>query len=129
MKDIIIGKEYSCAYVVQEHDLANRVGSGEVAVFATPMMIARMEQCASTLLKEFLEDEETSVGAMIHTTHDAPTPCGMRVEINAQITEVKGKRISFAITAKDERHTIGTAHHERVVVDKGRFEAKATGLN
>ncbi len=127
MKEITIGTTFSETHTVTENELANHVGSGEVAVFATPMMIAHMEHAAATLLKEFLEDGETSVGVMIHTTHDAPTPCGKTIRICAQIKEVNRKKVSFSIVASDDLHTIGVASHERVVVNRMKFEANAKG--
>lgn len=125
MKEIMIGKTRMETHTVTEAELANHVGSGEVAVFATPMMIAHMEHCAAALLKEFLEDGETSVGVMIHTTHDAPTPCGKTISVSAQIKEVNRKKVTFSITAKDDVHTIGIAVHERVIVERCKFETNA----
>lgn len=125
MKNITIGITHSETTLVTEAMSAKEVGSGEVAVYATPMMIALMENTASTLLKPLLDDGETSVGTMISTTHEAATPCGMTVSAKAEITKVEGRKITFEIIASDETGTIGTAIHERVVVQKEKFESKA----
>lgn len=125
MKDITIGSTHMESIQVNESILAKSVGSGEVAVYATPMMIALMEKAAATLLGSFLEADETSVGTMINTTHEAATPCGMKVSATAEIIKQEGRKIVFQIIAKDEIDIIGTAVHERVVVKKSRFEAKA----
>lgn len=125
MKDIVIGTEVSETICVREDQLACKVGSGIVSVYATPMMIAQMEHTACTCLNRFLEDGETSVGVMMNTTHDAATPAGMKVTVSAVITAVDRKKVSFEIIAKDEKDTIGTATHERFIVNKEKFEAKA----
>lgn len=125
MKDITIGATHSETIQVTADKLASNVGSGEADVYATPMMIAQMEHTAAALLKTFLATDETSVGTMINTTHEAATPCGMKVTAKAQITKQSGRKITFEIIAADETGTIGTAIHERVVVNKEKFEAKA----
>jgi len=125
MKEIQIGKELTCTTTVKESDLACSVGSGDVAVYATPMMIAWMEHTAAALLKEYLEDGETSVGVMMHTTHDAATPCGNNVIVTAKIMEVNRKKVTFCLIAKDDKDIIGNATHARVVVNKEAFEARA----
>lgn len=125
MKDITIGITHKETRKVSEDLSAKAVGSGEVAVYATPMMIALMENSAAMLLKQFLSEEETSVGTMINTTHEATTPCGMTVSAEAEIIKQEGRKITFQITAVDEAGIIGQAVHERVVVNKAKFEARA----
>lgn len=130
MQEITIGSHYTTTIYVKETDLANHVGSGTVEVFATPRMIAVMEQAAASCLAQFLDENETSVGVQIATTHVAATPCGMKVETIATIQSVDHKRVCFEIIAKDEVDLIGTATHERVIVHKETFEtrAKAKGI-
>jgi len=125
MKDIPIGAVYTETQIVTEAMLAKAVGSGDVAVYATPMMIALMEHTAAALLKNYLEDHETSVGTMIHTTHEAATPSGMKVKATAEIIACAGRKVTFRITASDALSLIGTASHERVIVQKDKFEARA----
>ena len=106
--------------------LACKVGSGIVSVYATPMMIAAMEGCAVECLNPFLEEGETSVGVMMNTTHDAATPAGMKVYITAENHCGRPqKSIFLKFTAKDEKDTIGIAAHDRFIVNKEKFEAKA----
>lgn len=125
MKEIQLHTKKTMNTTVTKELLANTVGSGEVSVYATPMMIALMEECAASLLKEYLEEGETSVGIMMNTTHDAATPMGMQVHAEAEIVEVNGKKVRFSIIAKDEKDTIGIATHERFIVIKEKFEARA----
>lgn len=126
MKEIKIGTTLTKELTVTNDLLACNVGSGIVQVYATPMMIALMENTASNCLNEFLDEGETSVGVMMNTTHDAATPVGMKVFVEATITAVDRKKVSFEIIAKDEKDVIGKASHDRFVVIKEKFEAKAT---
>lgn len=125
MKEIKLNAKFNEEIVVTEDMLACNVGSGIVSVYATPMMIARMEHAATECLNPFLDEGETSVGVMINTTHDAATPVGMKVFVEAEIVAVDRKKVSFKIVAKDEKDVIGTATHDRFVVNKEKFEARA----
>lgn len=125
MKDIKLNAKFNEEIVVTEDMLACNVGSGIVCVYATPMMIALMEHAATECLNPFLDEGETSVGVMMNTTHDAATPVGMKVFVEAEIIAVDRKKVSFKVVAKDEKDVIGTATHDRFVVDKEKFEARA----
>lgn len=124
MLEISVGATYEIEDVVTNDMRACIVGSGDVNVLATPIMIALMENCASKCLKQFLEEGETSVGGMINSTHISPTPVGMKVFVKATITQVDRKKVCFDIIAKDEVEEIGKASHTRFVVNKDKFESK-----
>lgn len=125
MKEITIGSVLTKELTVTNDLLACHVGSGIVQVYATPMMIALMENTACECLNQFLDEGETSVGVMMNTTHDAATPAGMKVRVTAEITAVDRKKVSFSIIAEDEKDVIGKASHDRFVVNKEKFESKA----
>lgn len=125
MKEIKIGSVLTKEITVTDDLLACHVGSGIVNVYATPMMIALMENTACECLNPFLDEGEASVGVMMNTTHDAATPAGMKVSVTAEITAIDRKKVSFSIIAKDEKDVIGKASHDRFVVVKEKFEAKA----
>lgn len=125
MKEITIGSVLTKELTVTNDLLACHVGSGIVQVYATPMMIALMENTACECLNPFLDEGETSVGVMMNTTHDAATPAGMKVRVTAEITAVDRKKVSFSIIAEDEKDVIGKASHDRFVVNKEKFESKA----
>lgn len=125
MKDIVIGTEFTSSTLVINSNTAVKVGSGEADVFATPMMIALMENAAYLCLKPFLDDGETSVGTYIGTTHESATPVGMSVSATATITAVDGKAVTFGVTASDGCGIIGRGEHKRVVINAERFVQKA----
>ncbi len=121
----MIGASYSCTVTVDETNVATRVGSGAVEVFATPMMVALMEAAAQGCLAAFLEEGQCSVGTSISVSHDAATPIGMEVTARAVITAAEGRRVDFLVEAFDACGCIGKGTHSRFIVDQARFESKA----
>lgn len=121
----MIGAQNSITIMVEETNLACTVGSGELRVLATPMMVAAMEKAASELLGQFLEDGQTSVGTMLQIEHTAATPTGMEVTATAVIMAQEGRRVDFTVSAKDACGEIGTGTHSRFIVDAERFQSKA----
>ncbi len=112
---------------VEEGMLAAQVGSGEVRVLATPMLVMGMERAAMEAVRPGLPEGMTSVGTRVDISHMAPTPCGMKVRFEAKLTAVSanGRGLTFAVTAHDEAGPIGEGTHERVVVDREKFQSRA----
>ena len=110
----------------EESNSAKVMGSGTMDVFATPAMIALMEKTAWMSVAAELEEGQGTVGTKLEITHDAPTPLGMTVTCESELTEIDGRRLVFAVTAKDETGTvIGKGRHERFIVWEEKFQAKA----
>lgn len=110
--------------VVRETNTALAMGSGSLHVFATPSMIALMEQAACNAVAACLDEESTSVGTLVNITHDAATGMGKKVTAKATLTAVKGRKLVFEITAADEDKQIGQGTHERFIVNKEKFMTK-----
>lgn len=125
MKNVIIGTSISVDAIVDKNMLASTVGSGDLDVFATPMMIALMEKAAAAALAQFLEDGETSVGTMVDILHLSATAMGRSVSASATITAIDGKRVDFDITASDDVGPIGRGTHSRFIVNSDKFMDKA----
>lgn len=106
--------------VVYENTAA-AVGAGGVEVFATPMMIALMENAAWRAVADFLEEGYVSVGTRVDVRHLAATPIGQRVRATAELVEVDGRRLVFRVEAYDEEKKIGEGTHERFIVHLQRF--------
>ena len=103
---------------------AARVGSGLVEVFATPMMVALIEQtCLESVLPQ-LEEGQGTVGTLVNVTHVSATPVGMRVWCESELTEVDRRRLVFKVTAYDEAGLIGEGTHERFIIDNAKFMEK-----
>ena len=124
---ITIGLKGRSETVVTEHNTAVAVGSGLVPVFATPYMIALMENAASTSLLPYLAADEGTVGTHLDVAHTSATPIGMKVWADAVVTAVDGKKITFEVSAFDEAGEIGRGTHERFIIRPEKFLAKAQG--
>ena len=123
---ILVGTKCILEQVVTEELTAAAVGSGLLPVFGTPFMIGLMENAAQTVLGNFLEEGQGSVGTHLDVSHTAPTPIGMKVAVEAEITNVSenGKIINFKLTAWDEKGPIGNGTHTRAIINNERFLAK-----
>ncbi|NLZ46163.1 MAG: thioesterase family protein [Clostridiales bacterium] len=124
MKEIQLDTHYLSESVVDSNMLACTVGSGDLKVLATPVMVALMENAGMNCLSQFLDDGETSVGTAISTTHCAATPLGMKIKAEAKIISINGRQVDFEITAYDEVGLIGKATHSRFIVLSEKFQAK-----
>ncbi|MDO4864396.1 MAG: thioesterase family protein [Ruminococcus sp.] len=125
MKDITIGSKGTASVRAEKGNLASAMGSGCLDVFATPAMIALMENAACDCLVEYLEGDETTVGTALDVQHLSATPAGMDVTAEAVLTEVNGREFTFDVTASDGAGLIGKGTHKRFLVYGGRFLEKA----
>jgi predicted thioesterase len=122
LKQGLLGKEQT---IVCHSNSAVAMGSGSLEVFSTPSMIALMENAAASSVRPHLEPGKTTVGISIDAKHISATPLGMAVFCESCLTEIDGKRLVFKITAFDSNGEIGSARHERMIVDAKRFMEKA----
>lgn len=110
--------------VVEERHLACHVGSGDLRVLATPMMMALMENAAMLCVASSIEAVNSTVGGQIESSHIRPTGLGHSVEATAELTAIEGRKLTFRVSANDEKGLIGEGTHIRYVVDKERFMQK-----
>ena len=120
-----VGMKGRADTVVTGDNTAQAAGSGLVPVFATPWMIALMENAAVNAVQAQLAPDEGTVGTRLDVTHDAATPIGMRVWAEAEVTAVEGRKLTFAVSAWDEAEKIGGGIHERFIIKPERFLVKA----
>lgn len=119
------GLKYAVTEMVTEQNTAEAMGSGSLPVYATPAMTCLMEKAAAEALEPLLPDGWTSVGIALNVAHKAPTPRGLSVRAEAEVTAVEGRKIIFAVRAFDEREEIGSGVHERFAVLRDKFTDKA----
>ena len=122
---ITVGLKGHAETVVTEQNTASAVGSGLVPVFATPYMLALMENAAVNALTGHLEDGQGTVGTHLNVSHDAATPIGLKVWAEAELTEIAGKKLTFSVRAFDEAGPIGSGTHARFLITVDRFLDKA----
>jgi len=123
---VIIGTKCQLSQVVTDEITAAKVGSGALPVFGTPFLAAMMENAAMTCLQEFLQEGQGSVGTHLDISHDAPTPIGMTVTVEAEIRNVSenGKMVVFDVRAWDDKGPISSGTHTRAIINSERFLAK-----
>lgn len=109
---------------VRPEDSAKHYGSGIVDVFASPAMIAFMEECSMELMLKYLPQGFNSVGTEVNVKHLKATPIGMQVHCRVEVLEIDGKSALFKVEAYDEEGKIGEGTHRRFVVDIERFMKK-----
>lgn len=110
--------------IVTPEVCADRIGSGLVQVFATPMMIALVEQTCLNSVNPYLEEGQGTVGTLVNVSHCAATPVGMKVWCDSELIEVDRRRLVFSVKAYDECGLIGEGQHERFIIDSAKFQAK-----
>lgn len=119
-----IGIKGTQTVTVTENNTAAAMGSGALAVFATPSMIALMEKTAYLSVQNELDEGIGSVGTSLNVKHLAATPVGMIVKCESELVEVDNRRLVFTVKAYDEAGLIGEGTHERFIVQNEKFLAK-----
>ena len=110
--------------VVGTNDTAPKVGSGHIAVLATPVMINLAEESALDAIEAHLSAGKQSLGTLVNISHIAATPIGMKVLAEAKLTKIDGRLLEFSILVRDEHEIIGKGQHMRVVVTADRFQKR-----
>ena len=124
MEELKPGIEGEKSVVVEERFTAGHLGSGSVAVYATPMMVLHMEEAAVAAVDRLLGAGRATVGVSLDIKHLAPTPLGMRVTARAKLVAVDGRLLTFNVEAFDEKEKVGEGTHMRAIVDIEKFAAK-----
>jgi fluoroacetyl-CoA thioesterase len=112
--EIVVGPEHTAPFV----------GSGRIAVLATPVMINLIEAAALAAVEHLLPAGHQSLGIQLDVSHTAATPVGLRVTATAEVSNVQGRIITFRVAARDEFEPIGGGTHRRVVVSVSRFDER-----
>lgn len=115
------GLTYKCTTTVDRTNTASALGSGDMDVFATPAMIALMENAAMKAVASGLPEGSTTVGALIHATHVKPSAPGKTVTATAVLTCVVGRKLTFSVSVADNDGLIGEGEHVRYIVDRTEF--------
>ena len=119
-----LGLSYESNTLVTESNTAEALGSGDMAVFATPAMVALMENAAMLAVKDSLPEGSTTVGVEMQTSHVKASALGANITASATLVEVDSRRLTFDVKAWDDKGVIGEGRHVRFVVDRERFLSK-----
>ncbi len=118
------GLEKEAEIIVASEDTASSYGSGLLEVYATPAMVAFMENTAHSSLSEFISSAYTTVGVEINVKHLKATPIGGKLKCKSKLINIEGNRLTFEIQVKDEKNLVGEAKHIRYIVEIERFMKK-----
>jgi predicted thioesterase len=118
------GLKNSASTKVGAGNTAAAMGSGDLPVFATPAMIALMENTAAQAVRGELSEGSTTVGTVVNVMHARATGLGDTVTATAELREIEGRKLIFHVSASDSKGIIGEGIHERVIVDTQRFMSK-----
>jgi len=122
MGELKIGMSAETSQLVTERDTAATIGSGLVAAYSTPSMIALMERASVAAIQPHISEGQTSVGVEVDIKHIAATPVGMQVRARASLIEIDRNRLRFRVEAWDEVEKVGEGLHVRALLDRLRFE-------
>ena len=125
LTEVKIGLKNSVSEKVTEEKTAKAMGSGSLAVYATPAMTCLMEKAATEALEPLMPEGWTTVGISLHVAHTSATPVGLSVRAEAEVTAVEGRKVIFTVRAFDDQEEIGVGTHERFAVAKEKFLQKA----
>ncbi|HZP30171.1 MAG TPA: hotdog domain-containing protein [Acidimicrobiia bacterium] len=120
-----------CAVVsldVEPGDTALALETGDVPVLATPRLIRLAEQATLRAVEGHLAAGTTTVGYRVQVDHLAPVPVGDRVNAEATLESVEGRRLTFRVSLTDARGLVGAGRITRVVVERDRFMERASGV-
>lgn len=119
-----IGLSHTSSLVVEDRHLALNVGSGDLPVLGTPVMLTLMENAAMLAVSPELGDDESTVGSMITSSHVRPTAPGDTITATATLEAVEGRKLTFRVEAHDSKGVIGEGSHVRYIINKTKFLAK-----
>jgi len=120
------GRAAKVVLEVGSGDTAVALRSGEVPVLATPRLIALCEEASLEALAGVLPPGRTTVGMRVQLDHLAPTAVGHSVTAEATLEKVEGRRLTFTVSASDDRGLVAAGRVTRVVVDIDQFLQKCT---
>lgn len=123
-KPLTVGATGQATAAVTPDNTAEKFGNKGAAVFATPMLVALMEQAAIDAIRPYLAAGDGSVGTKVEIVHLAATPVGMTVKATAELVEMAGKKLTFTVAAFDDKEKVGEGRHERFIIDNAKFLAK-----
>lgn len=123
------GLQHTSSTVVSAANSARTMGSGDLDVFATPSMVALMENAAMLAVAAELPEGSTTVGAQMNTSHIKPSPLGETISATATLQEADGRKLTFSVVAQDSKGTISEGTHIRFIVNKEKFLSKIYPTN
>lgn len=124
IEDIRPGLAGHVDITVAEEHTAPHVGSGQVRVLATPVLVNLLEAAALKAAEHLVPAGHQTVGTLLRIQHLAATPVGMKVIAHAEVTRVEGRLLTFRVWADDEVEPVGEGEHQRVIINLDKFDQR-----
>ena len=124
MAELITGIKNSKEMIVTKELCADAWGSGGLTVYATPAMIALMEQTAWASVEPYMEEGRSTVGTHLNVAHLSASPVGSRITAESELIKIDGRRLVFKVSASDDAGMIGEGTHERFIINTEKFMAR-----
>ena len=124
IEDIHPGLTGEVIVTVADEHTAPHVGSGQVRVLATPVLVNLLEAAALKAAEHFVPAGHQTVGTLLNVRHLAATPVGMKVTARAEVIKVEGRMLTFRVWADDEVEPIGEGEHQRVIINLDKFDQR-----
>lgn len=93
-------------------------------ILATGYLVGIVEWTCMRALDGHLSDGEQTLGVHIDLSHQAPTPPGSLLTVDAELTGVDDRQLTFSIHAHDDTATVGAGTHRRAVINAERFHTR-----
>lgn len=124
----LVGSSTSLTFEVTAADTAEALLSGDVAVLATPRLVAWIEAASVAALRDRLPKGFTSVGTRVNVDHLAASPVGASVVVHAEVVAGTGRSVEFRVRAehwsgRSDRRNVLRGSVTRAIVDRQRFMA------
>ncbi len=119
-----VGKKLEFEKIVTENDTAAKAASGAIEVFATPFMIAWMEEASLKLAQEELEENLTTVGTEVNVKHLKASLVGAKLKVVSILKEIDRKRLVFDVAVYEGESLVGEGNHTRFIIDETKFIEK-----
>lgn len=120
------GLRATVASMVTEADTAIALGSGNVPVLGTPRLLALAEAATLAAIGPYLDRADTSVGTAVRLEHKRASAVGEELVVEAELTEVDGRRLLFSFVARAGGEVTGAGTIERVIVPAARFTERCS---
>lgn len=123
----ILNKTFSKNFIVKNNHSAKNIGSGDLEVLSTPMLVAYIEETCRDFLNNYLSINDSSVGSNININHLAPSKINSNILINIKVSDIKNNKLiifeceAFELLNSNEHKKVGTAAHTRVIINKQKF--------
>jgi predicted thioesterase len=117
------GSAGNAVLAVTDADTAIALRSGDVAVLATPRLVALCEEATVAAVAGDIDPGQTTVGTRVELDHLRPSPVGAQVTASATLVSVDGRRLTFDVEASDAGDVVARGVVVRALVDRTRFEA------